>query len=194
MGNAGRNGGEYYTPRPLIRAMIKVTDPKTGETIYDGAAGSAGFLCEAFTYLMKPDISADDYGTLQRRTFYGQEKKSLAHVIGIMNMILHGIDTPNSDLFDVLAYVRFTLPPLARSHRADMARSNGLKGQENEMRRFWDYVFQSYETHGVEELSPAKIGDFLKVKYWGTNDAKQVLGSIPEIREAFISIQRHLYS
>jgi len=95
MGNAGRNGGEYYTPRPLIRAMIKVIDPKIGETIYDGAAGSAGFLCETFTYLMKPDISADDYGTLQRRTFYGQEKKSLAYVIGIMNMILHGIDTPN---------------------------------------------------------------------------------------------------
>lgn len=95
MGNAGRNGGEYYTPRPLIRAMIKVVDPKIGETIYDGAAGSAGFLCEAFDYLMRPDISADDYGTLQRETFYGQEKKSLAYVIGIMNMILHGIDTPN---------------------------------------------------------------------------------------------------
>lgn len=95
MGNAGRNGGEYYTPRPLIRAMIRVVDPKIGETIYDGAAGSAGFLCEAFDYLMKPDISADDYGTLQRQTFYGQEKKSLAYVIGIMNMILHGIDTPN---------------------------------------------------------------------------------------------------
>ena len=95
MGNAGRNGGEYYTPRPLIRAMIKVVDPKIGETIYDGAAGSAGFLCEAFDYLMKPGISADEYGTLQRETFYGQEKKSLAYVIGIMNMILHGIDTPN---------------------------------------------------------------------------------------------------
>lgn len=48
MGNAGRNGGEYYTPRPLIRAMIKVVDPKIGETIYDGACGSAGFLCEAW--------------------------------------------------------------------------------------------------------------------------------------------------
>jgi type I restriction enzyme M protein len=51
MGNAGRNGGEYYTPRPLIRAMIKVLDPKIGERIYDGACGSAGFLCEAFDYL-----------------------------------------------------------------------------------------------------------------------------------------------
>ncbi|WP_430403156.1 N-6 DNA methylase [Hyphomonas sp.] len=95
MGNAGRNGGEYYTPRPLIRAMIQVINPKLGETIYDGAVGSAGFLCEAFTYMNKPGISASDYETLQKRTFYGQEKKSLAYVIGIMNMVLHGIETPN---------------------------------------------------------------------------------------------------
>jgi type I restriction enzyme M protein len=95
MGNAGRNGGEYYTPRPLIRAMIKVTDPKIGETIYDGAVGSAGFLCEAYDYMMKPDASAQDYETLQERTFFAQEKKSLAYVMGIMNMVLHGIEAPN---------------------------------------------------------------------------------------------------
>jgi type I restriction enzyme M protein len=95
MGNAGRNGGEYYTPRPLIRAMIKVTDPKIGETIYDGAVGSAGFLCEAYDYMRKPGLSAKAFETLQRRTFYGQEKKSLAYVIGIMNMVLHGIEAPN---------------------------------------------------------------------------------------------------
>ncbi|TPN83803.1 SAM-dependent DNA methyltransferase [Mesorhizobium sp. CU2] len=95
MGNAGRNGGEYYTPRPLIRAMIKVVDPKIGETVYDGAVGSAGFLCEAYDYMRRPNISASDYETLQRRTFYGQEKKSLAYVIGIMNMVLHGIEAPN---------------------------------------------------------------------------------------------------
>lgn len=94
MGNAGRNGGEYYTPRPLIRAMIKVVDPKIGETIYDGAAGSAGFLCEAFEYLRRPDLSAAEWDILQRKTFYGQEKKSLAYVLGVMNMILHGIEAP----------------------------------------------------------------------------------------------------
>ena len=71
MGNAGRNGGEYYTPRPLIRAMIKVVDPKVGETIYDGAAGSAGFLCEAWEYLSHDNLSGANYDTLQRRTFYG---------------------------------------------------------------------------------------------------------------------------
>ena len=95
MGNAGRNGGEYYTPRPLIRAMIKVVDPKIGETIYDGAVGSAGFLCEAYEYLRSGDLSATDYDTLQNNTFYGQEKKALAYIIGIINMILHGIEAPN---------------------------------------------------------------------------------------------------
>ena len=96
MGNAGRNGGEYYTPRPLIRAMIKVVNPKIGERIYDGAAGSAGFLCEAFDYMSaQPNLTTDDLKTLQTRTFYGKEKKSLAYVIAIMNMILHGIEAPN---------------------------------------------------------------------------------------------------
>jgi len=100
MGNAGRNGGEYYTPRPLIRAMIDVIQPKIGETIYDGAAGSAGFLCEAYDYLRQggrdqKKLSTKDLKTLQERTFYAKEKKSLAYVIAIMNMILHGIETPN---------------------------------------------------------------------------------------------------
>jgi type I restriction enzyme M protein len=96
MGNAGRNGGEYYTPRPLIRAMIDVLQPQIGETIYDGAAGSAGFLCEAFDYLRKREgLSTSDLKTLQETTFYAKEKKSLAYVIAIMNMILHGIEAPN---------------------------------------------------------------------------------------------------
>ena len=95
MGNAGRNGGEYYTPRPLIRAMIKVLAPNIGERIYDPACGSAGFLCEAFEYLSPKATKAADLTTLQTQTFYGKEKKSLAYVIAIMNMILHGIEAPN---------------------------------------------------------------------------------------------------
>lgn len=96
MGNAGRNGGEYYTPRPLIRAMIQVVKPHIGERIYDGACGSAGFLCESFDYMRAGHgLSTQDLETLQTRTFYGKEKKSLAYVIAIMNMILHGIDAPN---------------------------------------------------------------------------------------------------
>ena len=96
MGNAGRNGGEYYTPRPLIRAMVEVVKPRIGERVYDGALGSAGFLCESFEYMKrKPGLTTHDVETLQSRTFYGKEKKSLAYVIAIMNMILHGIETPN---------------------------------------------------------------------------------------------------
>jgi type I restriction enzyme M protein len=96
MGNAGRNGGEYYTPRPLIRAIVQVIQPKIGERIYDGALGSAGFLCESFDFLKaKGKLTTKDVITLQTRTFYGKEKKSLAYVIAIMNMILHGIEAPN---------------------------------------------------------------------------------------------------
>lgn len=95
MGNAGRNGGEYYTPRPLIRAMIQVTAPKLGETVYDAACGSAGFLCESYDYLRPQVKNAKQLKQLQESTFYGKEKKSLAYVIAIMNMILHGIEAPN---------------------------------------------------------------------------------------------------
>lgn len=111
MGNAGRNGGEYYTPRPLIRAIIRVVNPEIGETIYDGAVGSGGFLCEAFDYLRNgkngrdgnhkspnshsSQLTTKDLTILQTRTFFGKEKKSLAYVIAIMNLILHGIEAPN---------------------------------------------------------------------------------------------------
>jgi len=122
MGNAGRNGGEYYTPRPLIRAMIDVVDPKIGETIYDGAAGSAGFLCEAFDYLMKkPGRSTSDSRILQTKTFYAKEKKSLAYVIAIMNMILHGIEAPNVIHTNTLAE---RLDDIQESHRHDIILAN----------------------------------------------------------------------
>jgi len=96
MGNAGRNGGEYYTPRPLIRAIVQVVDPQIGERVYDGAVGSAGFLCEAYKHMRgQGKLSTADMRTLQEKTFTGKEKKSLAYIIAIMNMILHGIEAPN---------------------------------------------------------------------------------------------------
>ena len=96
MGNAGRNGGEYYTPRPLIKSIVKVINPKVGETIYDGAVGSAGFLVEAFEHIQQSkSLTTSELKILQTKTFYGAEKKTLAYIIGIMNMILHGIESPN---------------------------------------------------------------------------------------------------
>ena len=142
MGNAGRNGGEYYTPRPLIRAMIAVTNPQIGETIYDGAVGSAGFLCESYAYLNKSGISTEDYETLQKRTFYGQEKKSLAYVIGIMNMVLHGIEAPNiihtntlnENIFDIQEKDRHDIvmanPPFGGGERPEVQQNFPIKTGE----------------------------------------------------------------
>ncbi len=96
MGNSGRNGGEYYTPRALIQSIIQVINPKIGETIYDGAVGSAGFLIEAYEFMSNSkSLTTSELKTLQTKTFYGIEKISLAYVIGLMNMILHGIESPN---------------------------------------------------------------------------------------------------
>lgn len=105
MGNAGRNGGEYYTPRPLIKTIVKVIAPEIGNTIYDGACGSAGFLVEAYNYLTENQskLSSSQMATLQNKTFYGKEIKSLAYIIGIMNMILHGVETPNIRHMNTLA-------------------------------------------------------------------------------------------
>lgn len=105
MGNAGRNGGEYYTPRPLIKTIVKVVNPKIGDKIYDGACGSAGFLVEAYNYFTENQskLSSSQMATLQNNTFYGKEIKSLAYIIGIMNMILHGIEAPNIKHVNTLA-------------------------------------------------------------------------------------------
>lgn len=74
MGNAGRNGGEYYTPRPLIKTIVKVVAPEIGNKIYDGAVGSAGFLCEVFEYLKtSKNLTTKDADTLQKKTFYGNQ-------------------------------------------------------------------------------------------------------------------------
>ena len=148
MGNAGRNGGEYYTPRPLIRAMIQVTQPSIGETIYDGACGSAGFLCEAYEYLRhgkdgtEAKLTTKQLDLLQTKTFYGKEKKSLAYVIAIMNMILHGIDTPNvahvntltENLADVQEKDRFDVilanPPFGGKERKEIQQNFPIKTGE----------------------------------------------------------------
>jgi len=149
MGNAGRNGGEYYTPRPLIRAMIKVIKPRIGETIYDGACGSAGFLCESFNYLRYGSdgqgvkLTTGQLRRLQTSTFYGKEKKSLAFVIAIMNMILHGIDAPNvmhtntlsENLADVQEKDRYDIilanPPFGGKERKEVQQNFPIKTGES---------------------------------------------------------------
>ena len=143
MGNAGRNGGEYYTPRPLIKTIVEVVAPKIGSKIYDGAVGSAGFLCEAFEYLKKSKkISTTDTEKLQKKTFYGKEKKSLAYIIGIMNMILHGVEAPNiihtntlaENLADIQEKHRYDVilanPPFGGKERAEVQQNFPIKTSE----------------------------------------------------------------
>lgn len=146
MGNAGRNGGEYYTPRPLIKTIVKVVDPKIGDKIYDGAVGSAGFLVEAFEYMKsKKDLSTKDAEILQKKTFYGKEKKSLAYIIGIMNMILHGIDAPNiihtntlsENLADIQEKDRYDVilanPPFGGKERIEVQQNFPIKTGATEL-------------------------------------------------------------
>ena len=143
MGNAGRNGGEYYTPRPLIKTIVKVVAPKIGNKIYDGAVGSAGFLVESFEYLKNSkDLTTKDVETLQKRTFYSKEKKSLAYIIGIMNMILHGIEAPNivhtntlsENLADIQEKDRYDIvmanPPFGGKERAEVQHNFPIKTGE----------------------------------------------------------------
>ncbi len=142
MGNAGRNGGEYYTPRPLIRAMIKVVKPTLNDRIYDGACGSCGFLCEAFEYLEAQATSTRDHDWLQTRAFTGKEKKSLAYVIGTMNMVLHGIDAPNiihantlnENVLDIQEKDRFDIvlanPPFGGKERPEIQQNFPIKTGE----------------------------------------------------------------
>lgn len=143
MGNAGRNGGEYYTPRPLIKTIVHVVAPKIGDRIYDGAVGSAGFLVEAFEYLRhSKNLSTRDLEILQKKTFFGKEKKSLAYIIGIMNMILHGIEAPNilhtntlaENLADIQEKDRYNIvlanPPFGGKERAEVQQNFPIKTGE----------------------------------------------------------------
>jgi type I restriction enzyme M protein len=186
MGNAGRNGGEYYTPRPLIKTIIKVVDPALKQTIYDGAIGSAGFLCEAFEYLKHkyPHRSTADDKTLQAKTFYGKEKKSLAYIIGTMNMILHGIETPNiihtntlsENLADIQEKDRYDIvlanPPFGGKERAEVQQNFPIKSSETA------YLFLQ---HFIKILKAGgKAGIVIKNTFLSNAD------------NASISLRRHL--
>ncbi len=160
MGNAGRNGGQYYTPRPLIRAMIQVVDPQINEKVYDGAAGSCGFLCEAYEYMYeRMDKTTGNLQKLQESTFYGKEKKNLAYVIGIMNMILHGIEAPNiihtntlgENIRDIQEKNRYNVilanPPFGGKERKEVQQNFDIKTGETAF-LFLQHFLKSLKTGG----------------------------------------------
>lgn len=178
MGNAGRNGGEYYTPRPLIRAMIEVTKPDLGETIYDGAVGSAGFLCEAFEYLSKKRPNTEQSNFLQKHTFFGKEKKSLAFIIGMMNMILHGIDAPNIVHTNTLSK---NIDDIQNKDRYDIVLANPPFGGKENREVQENFPIRSGETaylflqHFIAHLKPGgRAAVIIKNTFLSNNDAKQL--------------------
>jgi type I restriction enzyme M protein len=141
MGGAGRSG-EYYTPRPLIQAMIRAIDPELGKTIYDGAAGSAGFLTESYAYLREKANTPTELRFLKESTFFGKNKKPEPYLLGTMNMILHGIESPNmvhantltEDTHDIQEKDRYDYilanPPFGGNEHPEIQRNFDVKTRE----------------------------------------------------------------
>ena len=178
MGNAGRNGGEYYTPRPLIRTIVKVVNPRIGETVYDPACGSAGFLCEAFNYMQEQIKSVADSDTLQKSTFYGKEKKGLPYIIATMNMIFHGVAAPNivrgNTLTENLAAIQqrdrkdviLANPPFGGSERAEVLQNFDIRTGETA------YMFMQ---HFIKMLKVnGRAGIVIKNTFLSNGDAAAV--------------------
>jgi len=178
MGNAGRNGGEYYTPRPLIRSIVEVVNPKIGESVYDPACGSAGFLCEAFSHMEKQVKSTDDVKRLQNETFFGKEKKPLPYIIATMNMIFHGLQAPNiirgNTLAENLANVQegdrknviLANPPFGGSERAEVKQNFDINTSETA------YMFMQ---HFIKMLKAGgRAGIVIKNTFLSNGDAAQL--------------------
>ena len=157
VGSENRLAGEFYTPRPIVRFMVKVIDPKIGEKIYDPACGTCGFLAESYEH-MKPLIwGALDYELLQRATFYGQEKKSLPTLLGLMNMFLHGVLTPDivrrntleenirniTDRFDVI----LTNPPFGGIESRQIQQNFPVQSQATEL-LFLQHIMKKLKVGG----------------------------------------------
>ncbi|MCC7463509.1 MAG: SAM-dependent DNA methyltransferase, partial [Gammaproteobacteria bacterium] len=94
MRDAAGDSGEFYTPRPVVRFMVQVTDPRLGETVLDPACGTGGFLVETYDHLAPQVATPEQRRILQRDSLYGQEAKSLPYMLAQMNLLLHGLEAP----------------------------------------------------------------------------------------------------
>lgn len=99
LGEKAGDGGQFFTPREIIRAVVRIIDPKIGEKVYDPSCGTGGFLAQAFEHMRGDDGEktrfACDLETLRQETFYGREKENLIYPIALSNIVLHGIDLPH---------------------------------------------------------------------------------------------------
>ena len=179
MGNAGRSGGQYYTPRPLIKTIVKFVNPVIGERVYDGASGSCGFLVEAFEHILQSkSLTTSELKKLKFETLYGQEKKNLAYIIGLMNMILHGIESPNvtkgntleENIMDIQNKDRFDVilanPPFGGGEKKQIQENFPIKSAETA------YLFLQ---HFIKKLKPGgRAGVIIKNTFLSNDDAKNL--------------------
>lgn len=166
MGGSGTSG-EFYTPRPLIKTIVDVVNPKIGDKIYDPAVGSCGFLIEAYNHLRyeniqnnkQKELSVDELRYLNEDTFFGNEKTPLAYIMGVMNMILHGIESPNisksntltkdirgieeKDRFDVI----LANPPFGGKENEQIQQNFPIKSNATEL-LFLQHMMNSLKVNG----------------------------------------------
>ena len=177
MGNSGRNGGEYYTPRALIKSIIKITNPTIGEIIYDGACGSCGFLVETFNHIKESkSLTVSELKKLQSKTLFGQEKKNLAYIVGMMNMILHGIESPNILRTNTLEE---NIMDIQNKDRVDVVLANPPFGGGEQTQVQENFPIKSGETaylfmqHFIKKLKPGgRAGIIIKDTFLSNSDAK----------------------
>ena len=129
MRDAAGDSGEFYTPRPVVRFMVKVTDPRLGETVLDPASGTGGFLVEAFNHFSTQVKTVADRKRLQTASLFGCEPKSLPYLLCEMNLLLHGLDAPQIDPGNAL---RFKLSEIGEKERFDVILTNPPFGGEEE--------------------------------------------------------------
>lgn len=129
MRDSAGDSGEFYTPRPLVKFIVTVMNPRLGEAILDPAAGTGGFLVEAFTHLQKQCKKAEDFNHLQKGTLFGIEPKPLPYLLCQMNLLLHGLESPDIDPENAL---RFPLREIGDKDRVDLIMTNPPFGGEEE--------------------------------------------------------------
>lgn len=129
MRDAAGDSGEFYTPRPVVKFIVTVNDPRLGETVLDPAAGTGGFLVEAFEHLKKQCKKTENFTRLQRGSLYGIEPKTLPYLLCQMNLLLHGLEYPEIDPGNAL---RFPLREIGDKDRMDVIMTNPPFGGEEE--------------------------------------------------------------
>lgn len=194
-------------PPPTPKIVVKLADGRERQIRYvantsywshDGRPITAQeFMRQLFGDLGSLVTSEDElrqvWSDPERRVAFIRRLAEMGYDEDRLHDMQRLIDAPDSDIFDVLAYVRFTLAPLTREARVNAVQATRLSGYEREMRSFLEYVLDAYRRQGIDELAPAKLADFLRIRYGGTNDAKRILGPIPQIRSAFVDVQGYLF-